>query len=172
MSAPIRSRALLQCIPPKERATAVSLTTSGMYMGSAAAIQFLPALATRYGAGVLTRLNGVMGLAWLSMWLVVSRSIPGSRCLLSAARTRVYYTAPEAWLICFVCALLQLPGNAGHVQQNAESTHCHSLGPLDATPGRVGHRGMVSHIVLRFFMLPVQSRSKGRSSPVEHKANA
>ncbi len=66
----------LQVIPPRERATAVSLTTSGMYMGSAGAIQFLPGLGSRYGAAFLPRFNGALGLCWLLLWVFVSRRIP------------------------------------------------------------------------------------------------
>lgn len=72
----------MQCIPPKERATAVSLTTSGMYMGSAAAIQWLPGVATRHGAAAITRLNGCLGLAWLLLWMWASRLLPATRCAL------------------------------------------------------------------------------------------
>mmetsp|Transcript_1443 Transcript_1443/g.4290 ORF Transcript_1443/g.4290 Transcript_1443/m.4290 type:complete len:472 (+) Transcript_1443:170-1585(+) len=69
---------LASCIPPKERATAVSLTTSGMYMGSAAAIQWLPGVATRHGAAAITRLNGCLGLAWLLLWMWASRLLPAT----------------------------------------------------------------------------------------------
>lgn len=68
-----------QILPPEQRATAVSLTTSGMYMGSAGAIQFLPGLGRRFGAAFLTRFNGCLGLAWLLLWLSVSSRLP-SRC--------------------------------------------------------------------------------------------
>lgn len=70
-----------QCIPPKERATAVSLTTSGMYMGSAAAIQWMPGVAMRYGAAAITRLNGCLGLAWVVLWFWAGRLLP-PRCVL------------------------------------------------------------------------------------------
>ncbi len=51
-------------------------------MGSAAAIQWLPGVATRYGAASVTRLNGCLGLAWLLLWLWASRMLP-ARCLLN-----------------------------------------------------------------------------------------
>ena len=70
-----------QCIPPRERATAVSLTTSGMYMGSAAAIQWMPGVAMRYGAAAITRLNGCLGLAWVVLWFWAGRLLP-PRCAL------------------------------------------------------------------------------------------
>ncbi|MEW5304853.1 MAG: hypothetical protein WDW36_007434 [Sanguina aurantia] len=67
---------LSQWIPPHERARAVSLTTSGMYLGSAAAMLVLPSVAERYGAASLLRFVGLQGLAWLALWLVMGREIP------------------------------------------------------------------------------------------------
>ena len=80
----------LQVLPPEQRATAVSLTTSGMYMGSAGAIQFLPGLGRRFGAAFLTRFNGGLGLAWLLLWLSVSSRLP-SRCACKACRPPMKY---------------------------------------------------------------------------------
>ncbi|KAL6757466.1 major facilitator superfamily domain-containing protein [Haematococcus lacustris] len=67
---------LSQWIPPHERARAVSLTTSGMYLGSAAAMLFLPSVAAAFGAASLLKVVGGLGLGWLLMWLVVGREIP------------------------------------------------------------------------------------------------
>ncbi len=67
---------LSQWIPPHERARAVSLTTSGMYLGSAAAMLVLPNLAAAFGAASLLKIVGGLGLAWLAMWMVVGRDIP------------------------------------------------------------------------------------------------
>ena len=66
----------MQWIPPHERARAVSLTTSGMYLGSAAAMLFLPALASAFGPASLLRAVGVLGLTWLLLWLMVGREVP------------------------------------------------------------------------------------------------
>jgi len=68
-----------QAIPAGERAKAVSMTTSGMYLGSAGAMYFLPSLAARLGAHSLTRLNGSLGLLWLLLWTLISRRMP-ARC--------------------------------------------------------------------------------------------
>lgn len=57
-------------IPPMERARAVSLTTSGMYLGSALAMQVLPGIAARFGPAALLRLVGFAGLGWLILWRV------------------------------------------------------------------------------------------------------
>ncbi|CAK0786033.1 hypothetical protein CVIRNUC_009246 [Coccomyxa viridis] len=67
---------LSQWIPPHERAKAVSLTTSGMYLGSAAAMLLLPSIAARHGPGSLLLLNGALGYLWLALWLAVGRDIP------------------------------------------------------------------------------------------------
>ncbi|GLC38691.1 hypothetical protein PLESTB_000590700 [Pleodorina starrii] len=67
---------LSQWIPPHERARAVSLTTSGMYLGSASAMLVLPWLATLFGSASLLKVVGGLGLAWLVLWLVVGRDIP------------------------------------------------------------------------------------------------
>ena len=70
---------LSQWIPPHERAKAVSLTTSGMYLGSAASMWLLPSLGRIFGANRLLQLDGALGMTWLVMWLLVGREIP-HRC--------------------------------------------------------------------------------------------
>lgn len=75
---------LSQWIPPHERARAVSLTTSGMYLGSAAAMLVLPSVAVAFGASSLLRVVGCQGLLWLAMWAVLGREIP-HRCALCCA---------------------------------------------------------------------------------------
>eukprot|EP00798_Chlamydomonas_sp_ICE-L_P007480 gene7480-625_t len=67
---------LSQWISPHERARAVSLTTSGMYLGSAASMWFLPAVSKAFGASSLLKVNGGLGLSWLVLWLVVGKEIP------------------------------------------------------------------------------------------------
>ncbi|KAF6258996.1 major facilitator superfamily domain-containing protein [Scenedesmus sp. NREL 46B-D3] len=52
---------LSKWIPPHERARAVSLTTSGMYLGSAAAMLVLPSVSALFGASSLLRLVGLLG---------------------------------------------------------------------------------------------------------------
>ncbi|KAL4429992.1 hypothetical protein ABPG77_004362 [Micractinium sp. CCAP 211/92] len=66
---------LAHWIPPTERARAVSLTTSGMYLGSAAAMLVLPSVAAAYGPHFLLRLVGILGLAWLAVWRLTLRSL-------------------------------------------------------------------------------------------------
>jgi len=70
---------LSQWIPPTERARAVSLTTSGMYLGSAAAMQALPGVAARLGAPALLRIVGSMGFAWLILWRTTSKRMKACR---------------------------------------------------------------------------------------------
>ena len=60
---------LSQWVLPNERAKATSLCTSGMYLGSAAAIQFLPGLAAHYGdPSAIFRVVAGLGIAWLGLW--------------------------------------------------------------------------------------------------------
>ena len=66
---------LAQWIPPTERARAVSLTTSGLYLGSAAAMQFLPGVAAAFGPASLPRWVGGLGLSWLAFWHFSLRKI-------------------------------------------------------------------------------------------------
>ena len=58
----------------------MSLTTSGMYLGSAAAMLMLPYIAAHRGPGSLLLLNGALGYIWLALWLAVGRDIP-HRCV-------------------------------------------------------------------------------------------
>jgi ACS family sodium-dependent inorganic phosphate cotransporter len=61
---------LSQWVLPHERAKATSLCTSGMYLGSAAAIQFLPGVAKAYqDPSVIFRLAAFLGAIWLGLWL-------------------------------------------------------------------------------------------------------
>lgn len=66
----------MQWIPPHERARAVSLATSGMYLGSAGAMLALPSFAAVWGAAALLRLVAGLGFAWLALWSVVGRDVP------------------------------------------------------------------------------------------------
>ncbi len=62
-------------IPPSERARAVSLTTSGLYLGSAIAMLLLPSVAASLGPAALLRLVGALGLAWLALWRFTLRHV-------------------------------------------------------------------------------------------------
>ena len=66
----------LQWIPPHERAKAVSLSTSGMYLGSAAGMLVLPSIAARAGPGALLKVVGGLGYAWLALWMLVGQEVP------------------------------------------------------------------------------------------------
>ncbi|GMH45831.1 hypothetical protein BSKO_13794 [Bryopsis sp. KO-2023] len=69
---------LSQWIPPTERAKATSLTTSGMYLGSAAAMYALPSVVSNFGPGALLRVVGGMGLVWCALWYFVGKEAPVS----------------------------------------------------------------------------------------------
>lgn len=57
----------------EERAKAVSLITSGMYLGSACAMWFLPMVSRVFGGRGILRLVGVMGLCWVVVFRAVRR---------------------------------------------------------------------------------------------------
>lgn len=69
----------MQWIPPHERAKAVSLSTSGMYLGSAAGMLVLPSIAARASPAALLKFVGALGYAWLAFWLTVGKEVP-HRC--------------------------------------------------------------------------------------------
>lgn len=66
-------------IPAQERAKAVSLTTSGMYLGSAAAMELLPIVSKKYGASSILRLVGILGVLWLVMFRRVMGGVAAAR---------------------------------------------------------------------------------------------
>jgi ACS family sodium-dependent inorganic phosphate cotransporter len=57
----------------EERAKAVSLITSGMYLGSASAMWLLPMVSRLFGGKAILRLVGVMGLCWVGLFRAVRR---------------------------------------------------------------------------------------------------
>ena len=62
---------LAQWIPANEKARAVSLSTSGMYLGSTLAMAYLPGLVAAHGPVRLIAGIGALGLAWVGFWLYV-----------------------------------------------------------------------------------------------------
>lgn len=78
---------MLQWIPPHERAKAVSLSTSGMYLGSAAGMLVLPSIAARASPAVLLKFVGGLGVLWLAFWVAVGKEVP-HRCLSPKAEPR------------------------------------------------------------------------------------
>lgn len=54
----------------------MSLATSGMYLGSAAAMLVLPEVVARAGPGALLKLVAGLGYAWLLLWIAVGREVP------------------------------------------------------------------------------------------------
>ena len=64
---------LSEWVLPHERAKATSLCTSGMYLGSAAAIQFLPGFAKFYGdPSVIFRAVAALGMLWVLSLIHIS----------------------------------------------------------------------------------------------------
>ena len=66
----------MQWVAPHERAKAVSLSTSGMYLGSAAGMLVLPGIAARAGPGALLKFVGGLGFVWLLFWFAVGKEVP------------------------------------------------------------------------------------------------
>jgi ACS family sodium-dependent inorganic phosphate cotransporter len=56
----------------EERAKAVSLITSGMYLGSASAMWFLPFVSQLFGGKAILRLVGLAGLCWVVLFRLVA----------------------------------------------------------------------------------------------------
>lgn len=67
---------LSEWVLPHERAKATSLCTSGMYLGSAAAIQILPGFAKFYGdPSVIFRAVAMLGMLWVIAWYFVGEEV-------------------------------------------------------------------------------------------------
>lgn len=62
----------------EERAKAVSLITSGMYLGSASAMLFLPMVSRVFGGRGILRLVGLMGLCWVAVFRAMRRRFGSS----------------------------------------------------------------------------------------------
>lgn len=60
-------------VPAEERAKSVSLITSGMYLGSASAMELLPIVSHRYGARAILQVVGMLGVCWLFLFRIVIR---------------------------------------------------------------------------------------------------
>lgn len=62
-------------VPAEERAKSVSLITSGMYLGSASAMELLPLVSQRFGAPAILRVVGMLGVLWLLLFRLVIRRV-------------------------------------------------------------------------------------------------
>lgn len=69
---------LAQWVPPHERSRSVSLTTSGMYLGAAAGMLFLPGLVAMQGPRAVFRAEALMGVSWVLLWYQYSCDPPRS----------------------------------------------------------------------------------------------
>eukprot|EP00898_Chlorokybus_atmophyticus_P000316 jgi/Chlat1/1285/Chrsp117S01703 len=65
-------------IPPHERSRAVSLTTSGMYLGSAISMLVLPNVLATFGVGAVPRVVGLAGICWVLLWMRMSSEPAGA----------------------------------------------------------------------------------------------
>ncbi|XP_024534733.1 probable anion transporter 5 [Selaginella moellendorffii] len=67
---------LAQWVPPHERSRSVSLTTSGMYLGAAFGMLFLPELVHWSGPRAVYVMEALMGLTWAIFWHFYSTDPP------------------------------------------------------------------------------------------------
>lgn len=78
---------LAQWTPPHEKSRAVSLVTSGMYMGAATAMLIIPTVVQAGGPRAVFLLMGALGAAWAGAWALLAREAPGSEASLQQGRT-------------------------------------------------------------------------------------
>jgi MFS family permease len=69
---------LAQWVPPHQRSRAVSLATSGMYLGAAAGMLSVPPLLRIWGSGSVYRFLALLGICWALAWLCFSADPPRS----------------------------------------------------------------------------------------------
>ncbi|CAM9547503.1 unnamed protein product [Ectocarpus sp. 6 AP-2014] len=67
---------LAKWIPVHERSRLVTLAMSGMYLGSALAMLFVPYIAEEFGPGMQFQVSGLMALVWLTTWWRVGSDQP------------------------------------------------------------------------------------------------
>jgi MFS transporter, ACS family, solute carrier family 17 (sodium-dependent inorganic phosphate cotransporter), other len=80
---------LSEWLLPHERATFVSLCTSGMYLGSAMAIQFLPSLIRAFNdPTIVFRAVGGLGFAWLVLWMAFGEEVKHRAALIPLTITQ------------------------------------------------------------------------------------
>ncbi|BFG19768.1 hypothetical protein CerSpe_060420 [Prunus speciosa] len=69
---------LAQWVPPHERSRSVSLTTSGMYLGAAAGMLFLPSLVKYRGPQSVFLAEAALGAMWSLLWFKYASDPPRS----------------------------------------------------------------------------------------------
>jgi ACS family hexuronate transporter-like MFS transporter len=68
---PGASKAVAEWFPPKERGVAVAIFDSGSSIGGAVAAIAIPWITIRFGWQFAFLVSGVLGFAWLGLWLLV-----------------------------------------------------------------------------------------------------
>ena len=89
---------LAQWVPPHERSRSVSLTMSGMYLGAAAGMLFLPSLVKYRGPQSVFLAEAALGAMWCMLWFNYASDPPWSE-------------HPKATAAGFVESLLPVKGN-------------------------------------------------------------
>ncbi|KAL5549361.1 hypothetical protein UlMin_004592 [Ulmus minor] len=69
---------LAQWVPPHERSRSVSLTTSGMYLGAAMGMLFLPSLVKYKGPQSVFLAEAALGAMWCILWFAYASDPPRS----------------------------------------------------------------------------------------------
>ncbi|PON42242.1 Major facilitator [Parasponia andersonii] len=69
---------LAQWVPPHEKSRSVSLTTSGMYLGAAAGMLFLPSLVKYKGPQSVFLAEAALGAMWSVLWFLYATDPPRS----------------------------------------------------------------------------------------------
>jgi len=93
--------ALAAWVPPQEKSRAVSLSTSGMYLGSALAMLTLPTVVAKYGSDHLLQGVGAVGLCWLMLWMRIPEK--PKEYDLSAPTSPAKRRAPVPWKALVTC---------------------------------------------------------------------
>lgn len=76
---------LAQWVPPHQRSRAVSLTTSGMYLGAALGMLALPPLLRNAGPRSVYIFLAFLGMAWSTCWFIFSSDPPRSELAKASA---------------------------------------------------------------------------------------
>ncbi|KAK7850060.1 putative anion transporter 5 [Quercus suber] len=69
---------LAQWVPPHERSRSVSLTMSGMYLGAATGMLFLPSLVKYRGPQSVFLVEAALGAMWCMLWFKYASDPPRS----------------------------------------------------------------------------------------------
>lgn len=103
---PGASKAVAEFFPVEERSLAVAIFDSGSSVGGALAAVAVPWVAIEFGWRYCFTFSGVLGFAWLALWLMVYRRAPGQQgarghtgTRLKASEWVLLFRQPKTWAI-------------------------------------------------------------------------